>query len=76
MSGSGAYRTWLLVMLGMPSTGDVNIAGQASPSHICIHPFMPPLHIESEKHIEINNVQVSTTLGNIKTFEKMIFNQT
>lgn len=43
-----AYKTWLLVMLGMPSTGEVNIAGQASPSHKYIYPFMLPLHMESK----------------------------
>jgi hypothetical protein len=31
-------------MFGIPSTGDVNIGGHASPSHNPIKPFIPPLH--------------------------------
>ena len=45
------YSTWLFVMVGIPSTGDVNIGGQASPLHSPIKPFIPPLQSKSFIHI-------------------------
>ena len=38
------YSTWLFVMVGIPSTGEAKIVGQASPLQSPIKPFIPPLH--------------------------------